>query len=111
MAVEAINDAAGPDGLVPTLLVFGAYPRKTNLDPPAPSVLQRASAIKSAMKEVQKCHAWRQVNDALRISNGPHTSHLKGLPLNSKVIVYRENGGWTGSHMMTSMSGETCTVM
>ncbi|KAI2634264.1 hypothetical protein GGS26DRAFT_553076 [Hypomontagnella submonticulosa] len=27
MAVKAVNDTAGPDGLVPTLLVFGAYPR------------------------------------------------------------------------------------
>jgi len=26
MAVKAVNDSAGPDGLVPTLLVFGAYP-------------------------------------------------------------------------------------
>jgi hypothetical protein len=26
MAVKAVNDTAGPDGLVPTLLVFGAYP-------------------------------------------------------------------------------------
>jgi hypothetical protein len=26
MAVKAVNDTAGPDGLIPTLLVFGAYP-------------------------------------------------------------------------------------
>jgi len=26
MAVKAVNDTAGPDGLVPTLLVYGAYP-------------------------------------------------------------------------------------
>ena len=26
MAVKAINDIASPDGLVPILLVFGAYP-------------------------------------------------------------------------------------
>jgi di/tripeptidase len=29
MAVKAVNDSAGPDGIVPTLLVFGAYPRMT----------------------------------------------------------------------------------
>jgi hypothetical protein len=27
MAVKAVNDTAGPDGLVLTLLVFGVYPR------------------------------------------------------------------------------------
>ncbi|KAF7579221.1 hypothetical protein PtrM4_034610 [Pyrenophora tritici-repentis] len=35
MAVKAVNDTAGPDGLVPTLLVFGAYPRMTTESPPA----------------------------------------------------------------------------
>jgi hypothetical protein len=32
MAVKAINDIAGPDGLIPTLLVFGSYPRITITD-------------------------------------------------------------------------------
>ena len=26
MAVKAVNDSTGPDGLIPMLLVFGAYP-------------------------------------------------------------------------------------
>jgi len=26
MAVKAVNDSVGPDGLIPMLLVFGAYP-------------------------------------------------------------------------------------
>ena len=26
MAVKAVNDTAGPNGIVPTLLVFGTYP-------------------------------------------------------------------------------------
>ena len=29
MATKAVNDTAGPDGIVPTLLVFGAFPRIT----------------------------------------------------------------------------------
>jgi hypothetical protein len=45
MAVKAVNDTAGPDGLVLTLLVYRAYPRITNLDPPAPSIIDRAAAI------------------------------------------------------------------
>jgi di/tripeptidase len=36
MAVKAVNDSAGPDGIVPTLLVFGAYPRMTEIDPLSP---------------------------------------------------------------------------
>jgi hypothetical protein len=30
MAIKSVNDTAGPNGLVPTLLVFGAYPRLTS---------------------------------------------------------------------------------
>jgi len=39
MALKAINDTAGLNGLVPTLLVYGAYPRMSKLDPPALSVI------------------------------------------------------------------------
>ena len=57
MAVKAINDTAGPDGLVPTLLVYGAYPRMSNLDPPAPSVIHRAAIIQKAIAEIVKLRA------------------------------------------------------
>jgi hypothetical protein len=40
MAVKAINDTAGLDGLVLTLLVYGVYLRKSNLDPPALSIIE-----------------------------------------------------------------------
>ena len=40
MAVKAVNDTAGPDSLVPTLLVFGVYPQMSKLDPPALSITQ-----------------------------------------------------------------------
>ena len=45
MAVKAINDTAGPEGLVPTLLVYRAYLRISNLDPSAPSITEQAAAI------------------------------------------------------------------
>ena len=47
MAVKAANDTAGPDGLVPTLLVYRAYPRISNLDPPAVSITDQAAAIRT----------------------------------------------------------------
>ena len=45
MAVKAINDTTSPNGLVPTLLVYGAYPRISNLDSPTPSIIERAAVI------------------------------------------------------------------
>ena len=54
MAVKAINDLAGPDRIIPTLLVFGAYPRMTKMDALLPSVTKRAEAIRAATKEVRR---------------------------------------------------------
>ena len=51
MAVKTVNDTAGPDRLVPTLLVHGAYLRISNLDPPALSITEQAAAIWKAMAE------------------------------------------------------------
>jgi len=45
MAVKAINNTAGLNRLVPTLLVYGVYLRISNLDPPTPSITERAAAI------------------------------------------------------------------
>lgn len=42
MAVKAVNDTAGPNGIVPTLLVFGAFPRITNTGAPAANIVKRA---------------------------------------------------------------------
>ena len=39
MAVKAVNNTAGPNGLVPTLLVYGAYLRIGKLDPLTPSII------------------------------------------------------------------------
>jgi hypothetical protein len=57
MAVKAVNDTAGPDGLVPTLLVYGAYLWMSNLDPPAPSITDRAAIIQKAIAEIVKLRA------------------------------------------------------
>jgi hypothetical protein len=45
MAVKAVNNTAGPNGLVPTLLVYRAYLRISNLGPPALSIIERVTII------------------------------------------------------------------
>ena len=87
MAVKAVNDTAGFDGLVPTLLVYGAYPRMGKLDPPAPSVTDRAAAIRKAMAEIVKLQAKQTVNNTLHYCNGLNITSVHNLLLNSKVFV------------------------
>ena len=54
MAVKAINDSAGPDRIIPTLLVFRVYPRITKIDALLLSVTKRAEVIRIATKEVYR---------------------------------------------------------
>jgi len=39
MAFKAINNSIGSNGLIPTLLVFRAYPRIVESDVPNPTVI------------------------------------------------------------------------
>jgi hypothetical protein len=65
MAVKAVNDTAGPDGLTPTLLVFGAFPRMSREDKPTPSTIQYTITIRKAMAEVRRYYTARRISDAL----------------------------------------------
>lgn len=110
MAIKAVNDTAGPDGIVPTLLVFGAYPRLTITDPPHPTIIQRAKAIRAAMKEVRRFYEKRQVTDALRMRNGPDVTSIHNLAVGSKVMVWREKEKWTGPYKYLGIDGESCNI-
>jgi hypothetical protein len=77
MAVKAVNNTASPNGLVPTLLVFGAYLRIT----------ERAIAIHKAITEINKLQARKLVNSALHYRNGPDTTLVYNLPINLEVLV------------------------
>ena len=98
MAFKALNDSAGSNGLVPTLLMFGAYSRMTETDAPSPTITQRATVMRKVMNEIRRLHASRQVNDALNTRNGPSIISIHDLPINSPVLVFREgNTGQSGT--------------
>jgi hypothetical protein len=82
-----VNDSAGLDGIVPTLLVFGAYPRMIDMDSLSPSIVKRVQVIQAATKEVRRLYAKRQVNDALATRNGLNTKPTLNLPINSDVRI------------------------
>jgi hypothetical protein len=81
IAVKAVNNSAGPDEIVLILLVFGLYPRMTEMDAPLPTIVKRAEAIRAATKEVRQLYAKRQVNDAFAMCNGLNTMATVDLPL------------------------------
>ena len=54
MAVKTINNTAGLDGLMPTLLIFGTYPRISREDRPTISNIKRAAIIKKVIAKVRR---------------------------------------------------------
>ena len=54
MAIKTVNDTAGLDRLVPTLLVYGVYLRISNLDPPTLFITEQAAVIRKAMVKIVK---------------------------------------------------------
>ena len=110
MAVKAVNDTAGPYGLIPTLLVFGAYPQVSMDSPPSPSTIRRAEAIQKAMKALRRAAAERAVSNALNTRNGPSTDELLSLPLQSEVMVWRKKNGWQGPYKVIDIKDHNVTV-
>jgi hypothetical protein len=115
MAFKAINDSMGPNGLIPTLLVYSAFPRMTEYDPLSPTIAERVTAVKKAIDKVQKECTKRQIQDALRARNGPDTTTIYNLKLNSEVLVWRDTkagqkGHWDGPFRLISIEGEDCVI-
>jgi hypothetical protein len=110
MAIKAVNDTASPNGLVPTLLVYGAYLRISKLDPPAPSVTDRAAVIRKAMAEIVKLRAKQTINNALYYRNGPNITLVYNLPLNSKALIWRKSGNWTGPYYLLTVEDKTYCI-
>ena len=81
MAVKAVNNLAGPNRIIPTLLVFSAYLWLTKMDFLSPSVTKRIEAIYIAIKEVHRLYTKRQVKDIFTIYNSPDTKITLNLPL------------------------------
>jgi hypothetical protein len=54
MAFKVINDSISLNGLIPTLLVFGAYLYIIESNTPNLTVIKRAAALKKAIEEIKK---------------------------------------------------------
>jgi hypothetical protein len=89
IAIKAVNDTTGPDGLVFILLIFKAYPRIFHNSSSSPIIIKRAKAIRKAIAEVRKLTAFRQMSAALNARNGsdPAARDPMKLSLQSEMRV------------------------
>ena len=72
-------------------------------------------ALKKAIIDFQKLKAKRQVANALNTQNGPSTTNIHDLTLNSNVLVWREGntgqtGKWEGPYKLVALNGESCVL-
>lgn len=82
MAVKSINDSVRPDGLVPTVLVYGALPLlDLPHDQPTPSMIARATALRKATTAMSKHFARRQVRGSICSQNGSDVSVIHATPV------------------------------
>lgn len=89
LAIKAINDRAGPQGLVPTLLIFGVMPRISVVPSELPDQISRMAAMHSARKEMTAFIAKDRLSTAIR-ANVPAAA-MKNIKVGSDILVYREN--------------------
>ena len=59
----------------------------SELDPPALLIIQRAAIVKKVINEIKELCAKTQVQEVFNYQNGPLTTAIHDLPINSKVLV------------------------
>jgi hypothetical protein len=96
-AVKAVNDRVNPEGLIPTLLVYGSYPRNiTNF--PAESQVERMRPIEEAQKDIKKVYGISKVNFGLKRIVAPvpggqsDIQEVRQEMIFMYIVLFRKNG-------------------
>lgn len=101
-AVKGINDTMGPEGLVPSYLVFGVIPTFPAFNTELPSQRDRMAAISSARSEMATISAKLRIQQALRSKLPPATEYIAHP--NDMVFVFRERDkNWHGPFKVTKV--------
>lgn len=87
MGIKLVDDTAGSDGLVPTLLVFGTYPNGRGWL----FTGCRSKSMKKAQDDIRKSSATTQVRFALQTWNATDTSRVLTLPVGVQALVCPRN--------------------
>lgn len=111
LAVKCVNDTMGPEGLVPTLLVFGSLPRPAR-NVPADTQLRRARIVEKTCQELKKVVAQQKVSVGLKYKGpfGGEREDLKSMRPGAKVLVYRPPKKAWEEFKFVDLDGETVTV-
>ena len=93
-AVKGVNDSMGPEGFIPTLLVYGTMPNFPVRNITQPKQRERMVALAAARSEMATITADLRVSRALRAKLPPATRY--DLVPGDNVLVYREETSHRG---------------
>ena len=109
IGVGALNNTAGPEGLVPTLLVFGMAPKLplAHIEHLIPSQRQRFAAMELARREMEAIVAELRV----KVAATTKTPHFEAFKPGDLALVRRENNRiMQGPHTVESQQRATVIV-
>jgi len=89
ITVKAMNDTMGPEGIVPTLLVYGIMPHVQATKGTLPNQKERMKAITTSQLEMNTITAELRIRKALLSKVPPSADYI--LNVGSKVRVVRES--------------------
>lgn len=96
-AIKGINDTMGPEGLVPSYLVFGVIPTFPSFNTNLPDQKDRMAALSLARNEMASISARLRIQQALRSKIPPATDYV--VNPGNLVYVFRDNDRkWHGPY-------------
>jgi hypothetical protein len=109
LSVKAMNDTMRPNGLVPSLRVFGMVPRLPISDEHVPDQDQRAFAVKVSREEYQKTVAEMRVRAAL-LHNVPAAADRQYEVGDLVLEKYENRDTWDGPFNVVAVDDKILTV-
>ena len=109
LSIKAINDTIGPNGLVPSLLVFGVLPSLPSPNSRSSEQQERFQALRAAKAEMETIIAESRIRRALHSKLPPATRYL--IKPGDHVRVYRETSKrWEGPFTVTKTTPKIISV-
>ena len=118
LAVKSMNDALGPEGTVPSALVFGEFPRLRSLCGPVihrSSLTERADAAQQARRYMSQHLAKVKVKRAIHQNTPPESDRV--YQPGDEVIAWREKlvenriGEWIGPYTVVTTDSNAKIVV
>lgn len=109
LSIESMNDAVGPEALVPSLPVFDLIPSLPDIKKPLPEQRDRMAALSMARAEMSTIAAELRISQAIRY-NIPPAIHFKFRPGDDVRVYNEKERRWCGPFKIMRLSGREVVV-